>query len=193
MSIPAQTTGIGVAAVVAVDSAAVTLSLTGTTTHQIVPQAQDLAGTAAPGVALTLTAAATASGGTTVYTGTITGGGSNALAGKVYVVAGFVTGANNGTLLCTASSATTLTLDNPAGVAETHAGTATEEGASAFTFVSKSTAVATVSATGLITAVGRGNANVEVGYPTYDNTQGNAPNGWPMSKVYKFIRVLVTA
>jgi hypothetical protein len=80
---------------------------------------------AVPAGALTLSAAAAASGGTTVYTGTITGGGTNAFAGVTFVVAGFTTAANNGTFLCTASSTTTLTLANTAGAAETHAGTAT--------------------------------------------------------------------
>jgi hypothetical protein len=80
---------------------------------------------ATPAAALVLSAAAAASGGSTVYTGTITGGGANAFAGIYFVVAGFVTAANNGTFVCTASTTTTLTLTNAAGVAETHAGTAT--------------------------------------------------------------------
>jgi hypothetical protein len=74
---------------------------------------------------LTLTAAANASGGNTVYTGTITGGGSNAYAGYKFVVAGFDNSANNGTLVCTASTTTTLTLNNGSGVSDTHAATAT--------------------------------------------------------------------
>jgi hypothetical protein len=62
-------------------------------------------------------------------TGTITGGGSNAFAGYTFNVAGFVAHTvNNGTFLCVASSATTLTLVNASGVAETHAGTATDPG-----------------------------------------------------------------
>lgn len=73
----------------------------------------------------TLTVAANASGGQTVYTGTFAGGASNALAGQVFIVAGFGTAANNGTYLCTGSSLTTLTLNNAYGVSETHAGTAT--------------------------------------------------------------------
>jgi len=80
---------------------------------------------AVPAGALTLTAAAAASGGTTAYTGTITGGGSNAFKGLTFVIAGFTTAANNGTFVATASSTTTLTLANTAGAAETHAGTAT--------------------------------------------------------------------
>ena len=62
----------------------------------------------------------------TIYTGTITGGANNAFAGYTFTVTGFVNegGANNGTYLCTASSANTLTLSNGSGVPETHAGTA---------------------------------------------------------------------
>lgn len=71
----------------------------------------------------TLTAAANASGGATVYTGSITNGGSNGWQGYYFTVAGFTNGANNGTWLCTASSTTTITLANAGGVAETHAGT----------------------------------------------------------------------
>lgn len=76
----------------------------------------------------TLTSVANASGGNTVYTGTITGGGSNAFAGYTFVIAGFTNSANNGTFICASSTATTLTLQNASGVAETHAATATEPG-----------------------------------------------------------------
>ncbi len=72
-----------------------------------------------------LTSVANAAGGNTLYTGTITGGGSNALVGVVFTAAGFTNAANNGTFTCTASTTTTLTLSNAAGVAETHAATAT--------------------------------------------------------------------
>jgi len=75
-------------------------------------------------VALTLTKA-TAGFGNTVYTGTITGGGGNAYAGDTVVVTGFTSAADNGTFACTASTATTITLSNNAGVTQTHAGTAT--------------------------------------------------------------------
>lgn len=80
-----------------------------------------------------LTAAGTASGGNTVYTGTIPNGAANALVGGWYTVAGFTTGANNGNFKCVASSATTLTLANAAGVLEVHAGTATNLGFTIFT------------------------------------------------------------
>lgn len=72
---------------------------------------------------LVLTSVANASAGSTVYTGTITGGGSNAFAGLTFQVAGFTNAANNGTWICTASSTTTLTLSNAAGASETHAAT----------------------------------------------------------------------
>ena len=71
-----------------------------------------------------LTAAANASGGSTVYTGTITNGASptNAWQGFYFTISGFTNAANNGTWLCSASTATSITLLNAAGVAETHAG-----------------------------------------------------------------------
>lgn len=78
------------------------------------------------GTFLALTSVANASGGSTVYTGTITGGGSNAFAGLRVVISGFglSSGVNNGTFYCTASTATTLTLSNASGVAETKNGQA---------------------------------------------------------------------
>ena len=79
---------------------------------------------ATPG-ALTLTSVANASGGNTVYTGTITGGANGAHIGITFVVAGFTNGVNNGTFVCVDSSGTTLTLVNASGAAETHAATAT--------------------------------------------------------------------
>jgi hypothetical protein len=76
----------------------------------------------------TLTAAGTASAGHTAYTGTFSDGAANALVGQVFTIAGFVAHtANNGTFLCTASTATVLTLANAAGVAETQGATATSQ------------------------------------------------------------------
>lgn len=72
----------------------------------------------------TLTAVAASSGGNAVYTGTITGGASNAFVGYYFTVTGFVNSVNNGVWIATASSATTLTLANPNAIAETHAGAA---------------------------------------------------------------------
>lgn len=74
--------------------------------------------------ALTLTAAGNASAGSTVYTGTITGGGSNAFAGLHFYVTGFDNTANNGDFIATASTASSLTLTNASGVADTHAASA---------------------------------------------------------------------
>src|ERR1700744_87384 len=147
-----STTGLGVAAQIAVSgndpnqihSTKVKLSVSGAngaTTFQLDPVLQDASGNpvatgtplvltavaAATPVPLVLTAAAAASNGVTAYTGTITGGGSNALVGREYVVAGFDLAANNGTFVCTASSTTVLTLNNTAGVVDTHAGTATDQ------------------------------------------------------------------
>lgn len=78
-----------------------------------------------PGGALTLTSVAASSGGTAVYTGTITGGTTPNYVGETFVIAGFANAVNNGTFICTACSTTTLTLKNANAVAETHAGTAT--------------------------------------------------------------------
>lgn len=51
----------------------------------------------------------------TVYTGTFTNGGSNAYAGLALTFSGFGTAANNGTFVCVASTATTVTVTNPNG------------------------------------------------------------------------------
>ncbi|MGB8987246.1 MAG: hypothetical protein WCC37_11635, partial [Candidatus Sulfotelmatobacter sp.] len=67
----------------------------------------------------------TATSTSTVYAGTITGGTGNGFAGDSFAIAGFTNAGNNGTFTCTASTATTLTCSNAAGVAETNAGTAT--------------------------------------------------------------------
>jgi hypothetical protein len=79
-----------------------------------------------------LTAAGAASGGSTVYTGTLANCGSNACIGALYTVAGFTNAGNNGSFVATASSTTTITLTNGGGVAETHAGTVTDNWASTF-------------------------------------------------------------
>ena len=64
----------------------------------------------------------------TTYHGTITGGAGNAYAGKTFTITGFTNPLNNGTYLCTASSATTLDLFNFQAFTpspETHAAVAT--------------------------------------------------------------------
>ena len=104
------------------ESFAETLNLT-----SVVPRgvAFNLTSVAPTTVTLTLTAAANAAGGNTVYTGTITGGNANAYVGDTVVVAGFTNGRDNGTFTCTASSNTTITLNNANGVLQAHAATAT--------------------------------------------------------------------
>jgi|GEM_PF-4754787 len=69
-----------------------------------------------------ITSVAAASGGNQVFTGTITGGGSNAYVGYNFVTSGFANAVNNSGangFICVASSATSLTLVNPSGVADT--------------------------------------------------------------------------
>ncbi len=76
-------------------------------------------------ITLVLSAAADhAADGTTTYTGTI-GGTTNTYAGGRFVIAGFDNSVNNGTFLCVGSSPTTLVLQNPAGVLDNYAATAT--------------------------------------------------------------------
>lgn len=78
-----------------------------------------------PAGALTLTSVAASSGGTAVYTGTITGGGTNNYVGLAFTIAGFANASNNGLFAVSSNTTTTLTLKNANAVAETHAGTAT--------------------------------------------------------------------
>lgn len=75
----------------------------------------------------TITSVANHSGSTTTYTGTFVATSAQAH-GQFYTIAGFTNPANNGTFYCTAVSATTMTVINNAGVAETHAATATQSG-----------------------------------------------------------------
>ncbi len=65
-------------------------------------------------------------GAVTLYTGTITGGAANAFSGISFIILGFDTAGNNGTYVCVASTATTLTLQNTfnSQTLDTHAGTA---------------------------------------------------------------------
>jgi hypothetical protein len=152
----------------------------------------------------------------TIYQGTITGGGTNNFIGETFTVAGFVNAANNGTFIATANTTTAITLTNPVGVIESHAGTATaQELTNALTYVAygfktltgntyqpsgSNTAVATVSADGLITAVAEGRTIVETSYPSGNNSEGTtgAISGNPMynlpkDKVYADTGVVVLA
>lgn len=104
-------------------------NITTTTYPEVVGIAEQVIIT--PAGALTLSAAAAASGGSTVYTGTITGGGTNNYVGLYMVIAGFTNATNNSAYAgaqgfpVTANTTTTITVSNPLGIAETHAGTAT--------------------------------------------------------------------
>jgi hypothetical protein len=75
----------------------------------------------ASGGSNSVSSVAAASGGVAVYTGTFTDGASNGDVGLTFVIAGCTNAVNNGTFVCTASSGTTLTLENPQAVAETSA------------------------------------------------------------------------
>jgi len=90
----------------------------------VAPTSALLVGTPSGGGALSfaLSAAATASGGNTVYTGT---GLDALLASTIVTIAGFSTSANNGTFTVVSSTSTTVTVNNPSGVSETSAATLT--------------------------------------------------------------------
>lgn len=188
-----------------------TLSLGGTSTCQLTPSVVDVNNVAIPTASLALTSVATSVGGVAVYTGTITGGGANAFVGYAFNVAGFVaTPANNGSFVCTASTTTTITLANANAVAETHAATVTgmigaaqyksfnnpgTTGSPAWlklsNFGSYNPNVASVSGSGLITAIAVGQAIIEVAYPVFDNTLGNQA-GEPINFIYTQVVVTVT-
>lgn len=72
-----------------------------------------------------LTSVGTAGGGNSVYAGTITNGANNALAGCAVLIAGFGTSANNGSFTVVSSTATTLTLNNASGSAQSGGATST--------------------------------------------------------------------
>jgi hypothetical protein len=77
------------------------------------------AGVAAlPSLALTQV---TVVGGTTTYTGTITGGATNAYAGQILTISGFTIAGNNVVFTVTASTATTLVGTTTTQVNESHA------------------------------------------------------------------------
>lgn len=65
-----------------------------------------------------------ASTGTAVYQGAITGGDFGGWVGVPFVITGFTNTGNNGTFMCVASSAGALVLQNVGAVAEVHSGTA---------------------------------------------------------------------
>jgi hypothetical protein len=66
----------------------------------------------------------TVSGASTVYTGTITGGGTNNYAGRKLYIKGFAQAGNNGEFVIVSNDTTTITVTTSTQVNETHAGTA---------------------------------------------------------------------
>jgi hypothetical protein len=124
-----QTTVIGSALLSATPGAANaggTTAITAANIYSVIGLAEQVRIT--PAAALVLSQVAASSGGSAVYTGTITGGTSPNFVGLNFVIAGFAKGSNNSPpegFVCTACSTTTLTLTNPNALAETHAGTAT--------------------------------------------------------------------
>ena len=124
-----QTTVIGSALLAATPglvNAGGSTALTAANIYSVIGIAEEVRIT--PAAALVLSAVAASSGGSAVYTGTITGGTSPNFVGLRFVIAGAV-GANNNSpaegFLCTACSTTTLTLSNPIATAESFTGTAT--------------------------------------------------------------------
>jgi hypothetical protein len=71
------------------------------------------------GTSFSLSAVAAHSGGNTTYTGSL----ANDNAGHSVTITGFTNGNNNGTFTVQSNTTTTITVNNPNGVAETHAGT----------------------------------------------------------------------
>jgi hypothetical protein len=77
---------------------------------------------------LAIASVANSSNGTAVYTGTITGGGSNAFVNMYAQIDGFpdvANGSNNGTYLITASGTTSITVANPLAVSASATATLT--------------------------------------------------------------------
>lgn len=168
-------------------------------------------------VAVTAAGLAVDQNSVAVYTGTFTGATTGSLVGQTFTVAGFTGSAkSNGTFICTANTNnTSITLANPNAVIDATGGTATtQELTNSLTYVEYGAKtlssgtygklpvgsivnVATVSATGLITAVGVGGTEVEISYPTFNNTigdvvsSGNIMNGLPINKVYASVNVNV--
>lgn len=172
--------------------------------HAAVATAQETTWTAA------ITSVAT---GTGVYTGTFTEFAAY-VPGSNVTISGFVTNAaNNGTFKVISATATTLTTSNTASVSETHAASAVIDPTAVLTYVvyptktltgntyqpsGTSTPVATISSTGLLTAVAVGHAVAEVSFPFANNTAGatgaitpNPMTGLPAQKIYAEVNVTV--
>jgi hypothetical protein len=76
----------------------------------------------APAPVSPLTSAAASVGPNATYQGTIANGGSDALAGMTVTITGFVAATNNGTFTLVSSTATAITVANPAAVVEVASG-----------------------------------------------------------------------
>ena len=78
---------------------------------------------------MTVNSVSTSSGGSTTYTGTFPGGASNYYNGINVIFSGdSAHPSNNGTFICSSSTATTLTCNNANAVADTYTGTAIQVG-----------------------------------------------------------------
>lgn len=78
------------------------------------------------GATLNLTAVSAPASGNATYTGLITGGADNALAGAIFTITGFVNSSNNiSNAVVLSSTSTSLVFANPNSVSEVHAATAT--------------------------------------------------------------------
>ena len=128
-------------------------------------------------------------------------------------ITGFVTApSNNGTFTITANNgSTTITTANVTTTESASATATVEPQVVELTYVAYpaktntggtylpvnggAEAVATVSASGLITAVAPGGVEVEVSYPTFDNTSGTTGNTFagtlPLNKIYATVNVTV--
>lgn len=166
-----------------------TLSLSGVNTSQLVVNAADVNNQSIPTGTQAITSVAA---GTGVYAGTFTGGAANAFVGLAVTIAGFTNAANNGTFMVTASTATSLTVNNSASVLETHAATAayivgtvlyksynnpnagTPSWYKPSPFTGYTGDIVSVSSTGLITGLAVGQAIVEVSVPVFDNSLASA-------------------
>jgi len=213
-----QTTGLGVAAKIAVAGNVnagnmvpgyndVILSKSGTVypeTFQLTPILEDASGNELElGTDFVLSAAGNASDGSTIYTGIFTGATTGSLVGKTVVIAGFVSSytPNNGAFIITANTNnTSITVDNPNGVAVNAAASATiQDPSNVLTYTSYSPTQATVSADGLVSSVAEGGAVIEVSYPAFDNAAGtivspsNPMNGLPVMKIYAEVNVQVVS
>jgi hypothetical protein len=168
------------------------------------------------GVAETHAGTATDLDSTAIYTGTIPTGGSNALAGYTFTIAGFTNPLNNGTFVCVSSSTTTLILENAYAAGISQAATATQQELNPLVYVVQpaktyttgtygklpqgaTSAIASVTQGGALTALAEGGTVVEINYPTFNNTVGvyesgsSFLDGTYLNKIYAEVNLTVVA